>query len=97
MSEILKDTNVAVQNIFRKNLPVTQIFCEDASKKLEIKGHLFKQGGKKGNIKCVCRNGQNGDPAWRKHCMWMFKGEPFGYYVHDVATVTCRDKGYNPP
>ena len=95
MSEKLKGTNAAVQNIFRKNLPVTQIFCGDASNKLEIKEHLFKQGGRKRNTKCECRNGQNGDPAWRKSCNWLFKGEP--WFVQDVATVTCRGKGYNPP
>ena len=92
MSEQLKGTNAAVQNIFRKNLPVTQIFCGDSSNQLQIKDHLFKQGGKKKNIKCECRNGQNGDPAWKKSCNWSFKGEP--WFVQDVSTVACRDKGY---
>ena len=96
LSEVLKGTNVAVQKIFRKNLPVTQIFCGDESNKLAIEGHLFKQGGKKRNIKCVCRNGQDGDPAWRKSCGWMWRGEPFGYSVQQVATVSCKDKGYIP-
>ena len=31
MSEELAGTNAAVQNILRKNLPVTQIFCGDSS------------------------------------------------------------------
>jgi len=92
LSEELKGTNTVVQNIFRKNLPVTQIFCGDSSNQLQIKDHLFKQGGKKKNIKCECKNGQNGDEAWKKSCNWSFKGEP--WFVQDVSTVTCRDKGY---
>ena len=95
MSEELKGTNSAVQNIFRKNLPVTQIFCGDSSQQLQIKDNLFKQGGRKRNIKCECKNGQNGDPSWKKSCNWSFKGEP--WTVQDVSTVTCRDKGYTPP
>jgi len=95
MSEELKGTNAVVQNIFRKNLPVTQIFCGDSSNQLQIKDQLFKQGGKKKNIKCECKNGQNGDPTWKKSCNWSFKGEL--WLVQDVSTVTCRGKWYTPP
>ena len=95
MSEELKGTNAVVQNIFQKNLPVTQIFCGDSSNQLQIKDRLFKKGGHKRNIKCECKNGQNGDPAWKKSCNWSFKGEQWS--VQDVSSVTCRGKGYTPP
>ena len=90
MSEELAGTNAAVQNIFRKNLPVTQIFCGDSSNQLHIKDNLFKKGGRKRNIKCECKNGQNGDPAWKKSCNWSFKGELWS--VEDVSTVMCIDQ-----
>lgn len=95
MTEELKGTNAVTQNIFRKNLPVTQLFCGDSSNQLQIKDHLFKQGGHKRNINCECKNGQNGDPAWKKSCNWSFRGEPWS--VQDVSTVKCRGKGYTPP
>ena len=95
MSDELAGTNAVSQKIFRKNLPVTQLFCGDSSNQLQIKDRLFTKGGHKRNIKCECKNGQNGDPAWKKSCSWSFKGQPWS--VEDVSTVECKGKGYTPP
>jgi len=82
--------NAQVQNIFVKNLPVTQFFCGDSSDQLTMNGQLFKNGGKKRSVKCMCRNGQNGDPAWKKSCSWEFQDQP--WEVAYSANVMCYDQ-----
>ena len=58
-----------------------------------MNGQLFKQGGKKRNVKCMCRNGQNGDPAWKKSCAWEFQEQPWA--VENSANVMCYDQDAN--
>ena len=55
-----------------------------------MNGDLFKQGGKKRNVKCQCRNGQNGDPEWKKSCAWEFQDAPWAPAAS--ATVMCYDQ-----
>jgi hypothetical protein len=86
----VSQSNAVSQSIYRKNLPVTQFFCGDESDQLQIGEHVWQNGGKKKNIKCQCRNGQNGDPLWKKSCNWVFKGLPWN--AADVASVVCHEK-----
>jgi hypothetical protein len=82
-----------VQEIFVKNLPVTQFFCGDSSDTLTMRNKSYKGRGKrskKKDVKCLCKNGQNGDPWWKKSCNWEFSGRT--WYPHDVNTVTCKNK-----
>jgi len=51
-----------------KNLPVAQFFCGKSSDQLVMGDRLFQKGGQKKNVKCLCKNGQNGDPEWKKSC-----------------------------
>ena len=90
MSGELDKTNAVSQTIFRKNLPVTQFFCAHSDNELKIAGQIFKMGAAKRNVKCQCRNGQNGDPAWKKSCDWEFKDQPFE--VADVQDIECKFK-----
>ena len=90
MSGELDNTNAVSQTTFRKNLPVTQFFCPYATHQLKIGDQVFKMGAAKRNVKCQCRNGQNGDPAWKKSCAWEFKGQPFS--ISDVQDVECKFK-----
>jgi len=83
-------SNAQVQNIFVKNLPVTQFFCGDSSDQLNMNGQLFKMGGKKRSVKCMCRKGQNGDPSWKNSCAWEFQEKPWA--VADSANVMCYDQ-----
>ena len=69
---------------------MTQFFCGYNTHQLKIAGQVFKMGGAKRNVKCQCRNGQNGDPSWKKSCGWEFKGQPFS--VSDVQDVECKFK-----
>lgn len=89
---IVEAKNGAVsQSIFsRQNLPVTQFFCGKSTDKLLINGRVFNNGGQKRNVKCFCKNGQNGDPAWKKSCNWSFQGKPWTPAM--VKTVSCKDK-----
>ena len=81
------------RQIFKKNLPVAQFFCGRSTSTLRIKNHVFKNGGQKRDVKCLCKNGQNGDPAWKKSCSWSFKGAP--WYPSDVKSVTCKGRFEN--
>ena len=82
------------QSIINKaNLPVTQFMCGKSTEKLIINGQVFKKGGQKRNVKCFCKNGQNGDPAWKKSCSWSFQGKP--WYPSYVNTVQCIGKAFN--
>ena len=39
-------------------------------------------------MKCLCKNGQNGDPAWKKSCSWSFNDAPWS--LSDVKSVQCK-------
>ena len=39
-------------------------------------------------MKCLCKNGQNGDPAWKKSCSWSFHDGPWS--ASDVRSVQCK-------
>jgi len=86
------DNGVSYQEIFsnEQNLPIAQFFCGNDSKSLIIKNKLFKKGGAKRNVFCKCRNGRNGDPAWKKSCDWEFRGQPWS--PSDVNDVQCKTK-----
>ena len=54
---------VQAQEIFVKNLPVSQFFCGDSSDTLTMKNKSYKGRGrraKKKDVKCICKHGQNG-------------------------------------
>ena len=55
----------------------------------------YKKGGYKRNVKCECKNGQNGDPEWKKSCSWSFNGAPWS--PSDVDTVQCKPASFQPP
>jgi len=81
---------VQFQSIFdARNKHITQFFCGDNTKKLEIKGKRYN-GGQKKNLKCLCKNGQNGDPAWKKSCSWYFYDAPWS--KSDIQNVQCKSK-----
>ena len=90
MDAYTANINAQVQNIFVKNLPVSQFFCGDSSDQLVMNGQLFKQGGNKRSVKCMCRNGQNGNPSWKKSCAWEFQEKPWA--AADSAHVMCYDQ-----
>ena len=88
------ETGAVSQSIINKaNLPVTQFMCGKSTDKLIVNGQVFKKGGRKRNVKCFCKNGQNGDPAWKKSCNWSFQGKP--WYPGHVNTVQCIGKAFN--
>ena len=39
-------------------------------------------------MKCLCKNGQNGDPWWKKSCSWSFQDAPWS--ASDVKSVQCK-------
>ena len=86
------ESGVSFQEIMHKkqNLPWTQFFCGADTKSLIIKDKLFKKGSAKRNVKCICKNGRNGDPAWKKSCDWEFRGKPWS--PSDVNDVQCKMK-----
>ena len=87
------ESGVAYQEIIHKkqNLPWTQFFCGTAdAKSLLIKNRLFKKGKNKRSVKCICKNGRNGDPAWKKSCDWEFQGKPWS--PSDVNDVQCKTR-----
>jgi len=91
MSDELSKTfsrGVQVQEIVTKrNHAITQFFCGDSTLALGIKDEWFKKGSQKKNVKCLCRNGQNGDPAWKKSCSWSYQNAL--WVPSDVNEVTC--------
>jgi len=91
MSDELSETlprGVQYQEIVNKrNHAITQFFCGDSTLALGIKDEWFKKGGQKKNVKCLCKNGQNGDPAWKKSCSWSYKNAL--WVPSDVNGVTC--------
>ena len=84
-------TGAVAQSIFsRQNLPVAQFFCGKSTDTLFMNGKVFKKGGQKRNVKCLCKNGQNGDPSWKKSCSWSFQDRP--WKPSFVNTVNCKGK-----
>jgi len=86
------ESGVAYQQIMRtkQNLPWVQFFCGADSKSLNIKNKSFPKGSTKRNVKCICKNGRNGDPSWKKSCDWEFRGQPWS--PSDVKDVQCKAK-----
>ena len=41
-------------------------------------------------MKCLCKNGQNGDPSWKKSCSWSFNDAPWS--ASDLKLVQCKSK-----
>ena len=60
-----------------------------------FKDKWYRRGGDKKNVKCLCKNGQNGDPAWKKSCSWSFQNAP--WMQSDVDNVQCKPAGFQPP
>jgi len=71
-----------------KNVAVTQLFCGKSDEWLRMMDVWYKAAGTKKNVKCLCKNGQNGDPSWKKSCSWSFNEKKFqpGY----LNEVTCK-------
>ena len=46
-------------------------------------------------MRCLCKKGQNGDPAWKKSCSWSFQDAPWSY--SDVDNVQCKPSDFQPP
>ena len=84
---------VQVVEAFVKNLPVVRFFCGDSTDTMNFMGKAYKKGGNYKNAKCLCKNGQNGDPSWKKSCSWSFKGNPFT--GSDATDATCDSKQPN--
>ena len=54
----------------------------------KLKGKWYKKGGNKKSVRCLCRNGQKGDPSWKKSCSWSFKDAP--WTSSDINTIQCK-------
>ena len=67
------DGRINIESVFRKNLPVMKFYCGDSTDSFDFMGYRYPKGGKKRAAKCICENGQNGDPSWKKSCNWFFK------------------------
>ena len=39
-------------------------------------------------MKCLCKNGQNDDPSWKKSCSWLFNDAPWS--ASDFKGVQCK-------
>ena len=95
ISTELTQLNDGVQVIeaFVKNLPVKKFFCGDSTDTFNFMGNSYKKGGNTKSAKCLCKNGQNGDPHWKKSCSWKFQGNPFT--GNDATDATCTSKQPN--
>lgn len=94
ISKEMSEINASTQSIFRKNLPVAQFFCGNSTDQLMIGNDLFKGQNPKKNLKCLCRNGQNDNPSWKKSCEWEFMGEQWRPAGPMVSSITCKPKEY---
>ena len=54
---------VQMKRVYNKNLPVVKFFCGDATSSMDFMGTTYKTGSAYRNAKCLCKNGQNGDPS----------------------------------
>ena len=99
ISTELTQLNDGVQVIeaFVKNLPVKKFFCGDSTDTFNFMGKSYKKGGNTKSAKCLCKNGQNGDPAWKKSCSWKFQGNPFAGSDATDATCTSKQPNNNQP
>ena len=99
ISAELDSLNDGVQVIekYVKNLAVKQFFCGDSTDTFNFMGNSFKKGGNPKSAKCLCKNGQNGDPAWKKSCSWSWKGNPFSGSDATDATCTSKQPNNNQP
>ena len=77
------DSSVAVQSIFRKNLPILQYFCGDRTDTLTFNGRDYKNGGAKRNVKCLCQ--VPAGKKWGKVCKWTFQNNDFS----DFESISC--------
>ena len=84
------DESVQVSTGYKKNLPILQFFCGDSTDTISFMGNSYKKGGNPRNVKCLCKNGQNGDPWWKKSCSWSNQGNAFT--AADVSEITCTSK-----
>merc|ERR1712062_36415 len=84
------DSSVAVQSIFRKNLPVHQYFCGDSTSILSFAGTDYTKGGNKKNVKCLCKK-QGG----QKTCGWSFKNKKFSQWGSMKCTSTQPNNSSN--
>ena len=81
-----------MQKIYWKNLPVLRFTCGDDTSSMDFKGETFKKGGKFRAAKCLCKNGQGGDPFWKKSCSWSYKrqGQVYSFDQTDASAVACN-------
>ena len=71
-----------------------RFFCGDSTDTFNFMGKEYKKGGNYRNAKCICKNGQNGDPSWKKSCDWLYKKvNPFT--GSDITDATCDSKQPN--
>ena len=73
----LVDSSVNQQSAFQKNLAVKSFFCPRSTDTFSFYNKDYKKGGNHKRVKCVCKKGQNGDPAWKNSCSWKFGRKPF--------------------
>ena len=89
-------SRVNVQTEFRRNLEVLRFFCGDSTDSLDFMGFTYPKGGKHRVAKCLCQNGQNGDPWWKKSCNWFFK-KTQSFDQSSVDAIKCSSKQPNNP
>ena len=82
-----------MKRVYKKNLPVLKFFCADATSKMDFMGTEYKKGSAYRNAKCLCKNGQNGDPWWKKSCTWSHKSNTFN--ASDASDIVCTSKQPN--
>jgi len=74
----------------------TQFFCGKDTDSLTIKGKLFEQGGRKRNVVCKCKSGQNPLAPWEKSCGWYWRGQPFTKAdVNNAVSCDTKEKYCN--
>ena len=67
-------------------LPLLKFFCGDGLDTFSFKDGVY-EGRHYRNAKCVCKKGQNGDPAWKYSCAWEHRNNPFA--EADAYAATC--------
>ena len=85
---------INMQKVYRKNLPVMKFNCADSTSSLDFMGYTYPKGGKVRQAKCLCRYGQNGDPAWKKSCSWVTKqaGAELPFTATNAQQIVCNSK-----
>ena len=82
-----------MKRVYRKNLPVLKFFCGDSTSEMDFMGTKYKKGSAHRNAKCLCKNGQNGDPFWKKSCSWYHKQSSFS--ASNANGIVCTPKQPN--